>query len=191
MAEAHQEIRTRGDRDAAVKETVLEYNKVSRGVNRIIQEINFASANPNVEVDELLHYSDRYKSILNELSSLYDRICELSLDSTPPPKVVEVFERIDSEGCKISADISSLVREISSKEKLVKSDENEKYSIDKLNRSQAEQAESISKLCSQMSRSRLAVPEPDIFSADPLEFTYQGAPTELDISHGLICRIHT
>ena len=120
MAEADQDIRTRGDRDAAVKETVLEFNKVARGVNRIIQEINFASANPNVEVDELLHYSNRYKSILNELSSLYDRICELSLDCTPSPKVVEVFERIDSEGCKISADISSLVREISSKEKLNK-----------------------------------------------------------------------
>ena len=99
------EIRTRGDRDAAVKEAVIEFNKVARGVNRIIQEINFASANPNVEVDELLHYSERYKSTLIELSSLYDRICELSLDCTPPPKVVEVFERIDSEGCKISADI--------------------------------------------------------------------------------------
>ena len=171
MAEADQEIRTRGDRDAAVKESVFEFNKVARGVNRIIQEINFASANPNVEVNELLHYSERYKSILIELSSLYDRICELSLDSTPPPKVVEVFERIDSEGCKISADISSLVREISSKEKLVMSDATEKLSIDKLNRSQAEQAESISKLCSQMSRSRLAAPEPDIFSGDPLEFT--------------------
>ena len=170
MAESD-EIRTRGDRDAAVKEAVFEFNKLARSVNRVIQEINFASANPNVEVDELLHYSGRYKSILNELSSLYDRICELSLDSTPPPKVVEVFDRIDSEGCKISADISSLVREISSKEKMVKSDETERHSIDKLNRSQAEQAESISKLCSQMSRSRLAAPEPDIFSGDPLEFT--------------------
>ena len=64
MAEAD-EIRTRGDRDAAVKETVLNFNKVARGVNRIIQEINIASADPNVEVDELLHYTDRYKSILN------------------------------------------------------------------------------------------------------------------------------
>ena len=90
MAEAD-ETRTRGDRDAAVKETVLEFNKVARGVNCIIQEINFASANPNVEVDELLHYSERYKFILIELSSLYDRICELFLDSTPPPKFVEVL----------------------------------------------------------------------------------------------------
>ena len=68
------EIRTRGDRDAAVKEAVIKFNKVARGVNHIIQEINFASANPNVEVDELLHYSERYKSTLIELSSLYDRI---------------------------------------------------------------------------------------------------------------------
>ena len=90
MAEAD-EIRTRGDLDAAVKEAVIEFNKLARSVNRVIQEINFASANPNVEVDELLHYSERYKSILIELFSLYDRICELSLDSTPPPKIVEVF----------------------------------------------------------------------------------------------------
>ena len=75
MAEAAQDIRTRGNRDAAVKEAVLEFNKMARGVNRIIQEINSASANPNVEVDEMLHYSERYKSIPNELSSLYDRIC--------------------------------------------------------------------------------------------------------------------
>ena len=134
------EIRTRGDRDAAVKEAVIEFNKVARGVNRIIQEINFASANPNVEVDELLHYSERYKSTLIELSSLYDRICEFSLDCTPPHKVVEVFERIDSEGCTISADINTLVREISSKENLVKLDSNEKSSINELTRAQAEQA---------------------------------------------------
>ena len=37
MAESDQEIRTRGDRDAAVKEAVLEFNKVARGVNRVIQ----------------------------------------------------------------------------------------------------------------------------------------------------------
>ena len=61
------EVRTRGDRDADVKEAVVEFNKVARGVNRIIREINFASANPNVEVDELLHYSERYKSTLIEL----------------------------------------------------------------------------------------------------------------------------
>ena len=139
MAESDQEIRTRGERDAAIKESTLEFNKLARSVNRVIQEINFASARPNVEVNELVHYTERYRSTLIELSSLYDRICELSLDSTPPPKVVEVFERIDSEGCKISANISSLVREISSKEKFIKS---EKLSIDKLNKSQAEQAES-------------------------------------------------
>ena len=86
-----------------------------------MQEFNFSAAKPNVEVDELLHYSERYKSTLSELSLLYDRICELSLDSTPPPKVVEVFDRIDSEGCKISAEFGSLIREIS-KESLVKPD---------------------------------------------------------------------
>ena len=171
MAESDQEIRTRGERDAAIKESTLEFNKLARSVNRVIQEINFASVRPNVEVDELVHYSERYKSTLIELSSLYDRICELSLDCTPPPKVVEVFERIDSEGCKISADISSLVREISSKEKLVKSDSNERSSINELTRAQAEQAETMEKLCSQLVLGRLPSPEPEVFSGDPLDFT--------------------
>ena len=146
MAESDQEIRTRGERDAAIKESTLEFNKLARSVNRVIQEINFASVRSNVEVDELVHYSERYKSTLIELSSLYDRICQLSLDCTPPPKVVEVFERIDSEGCKISADISTLVREISAKETLVKSDANEKSVNDKLSRAQSEQAEILEKI---------------------------------------------
>ena len=122
-------------------------------------------------MDELLHYSERYKSTLIELSSLYDRICELSLDCTPHPKVFEVFERIDSEGCKISADISTLVREISSKEKLVKSDSIEKSSINELTRAQAEQAETMEKLCSQLVLGRLPSPEPEVFSGDTLDFT--------------------
>ena len=171
MAESDQEIRTRGERDAAIKESTLEFNKLARSVNRVIQEINFASVRPNVEVDELVHYSERYKSTLIKLSSLYDRICELSLDCTPPPKVVEVFERVDSEGCKISADISTLVREISAKETLVKSDANEKSVNDKLSRAQSEQAETLEKLCSQLVLGRLSSPEPEVFSGDPLDFT--------------------
>ena len=76
MGESDQEIRTHGERDTAIKESTLEFNKLARSVNRIIKEINFASGNPNDKTDELLHYSERYKSTLIELSSLFDRICE-------------------------------------------------------------------------------------------------------------------
>ena len=94
----------------------------------------------------------------------------MSLDCTLP-KIVEVFERIDSEGCKISADISTLVREISAKETLVKSDTNERSVNDKLSRAQSEQAETLEKLCSQLVLGRLPSPEPEVFSGDPLDFT--------------------
>ena len=107
--------------------------QLARNINRVVQEFNFSAAKPNVEVDELLDYSERYKSTLIKLSSLYDLFCELSLDCTPPPKVVEVFERIYSEGCKISAEFGSLIRDISSKETLVKSNSIEKSSFDKIN----------------------------------------------------------
>ena len=36
--------------------------------------------------------------------------------------------------------------------------------------SEVEDKDSISKLCSQLSLGRLPVPEPDVFSSDPLEF---------------------
>ena len=103
-------------------------------------------AKPNIEVDKLLHTSERYKSLFSELSLLYDRIWELSLDFTPPPKVVEVFDRINSDGCKISAEFGSLIREISSKETLVKSDWIKKSFFDKFDRAQMEQTETIKKV---------------------------------------------
>ena len=162
------EIRTRGESDAAVKESSLKFNMLAINISRVFQEFNFSRAKPNIEVDELLNYSERYKSTLIELSSLYDRICELSLDSTPP-KVFEVFERIDSEGCKISAEFGSLIREISSNDTLVKSDANE--SFDKFNRAQAEQVETMEKLSSQLVVGRLPAPEPVVFCGDPLKFT--------------------
>ena len=61
MAESDQEIRTRGERDAAIKESTLEFNKLARSINRVVQVFNFSAAKPNVEVDELLHHSERYK----------------------------------------------------------------------------------------------------------------------------------
>ena len=57
MAESDQEIRTRGERDAAIKESTLEFNKLARNINRIVKEFNFSAANPN-EVNKLLHHSE-------------------------------------------------------------------------------------------------------------------------------------
>ena len=41
-------------------------------------------------------------------------------------------------------------------------------SLDKVNRAQTEQVETIEKLCSQLVVGRLPAPEPDVFSGDPL-----------------------
>ena len=49
--------------------------------------------------EELQDCVGEYESILEELSSVYDHVCELAFDS-PPQKVVDSFERIDSESCK-------------------------------------------------------------------------------------------
>ena len=44
MAESDQEIRTRGERDPAIKESTLEFNKLARNINRVVQEFNFSAA---------------------------------------------------------------------------------------------------------------------------------------------------
>ena len=94
----------------------------------------------------------------------------ISFDS-PPEEISSSFKQIDLESCKVLADVSKLAREFRDKQILNQSEINERVSIDKLNVSQAEQTESITKLCSQLSLGRLPVPEPDVYSGDPLEFT--------------------
>ena len=54
---------------------------------------------------------------------------------------------------------------------MVKSDANEKSYNEKLNQAQAEQAETLEKLCSKFVLGRLPSPEPETFSGDPLDFT--------------------
>ena len=157
MAETDQETRTRAQREASLKEGIAVFNQHIRNINKVTRRIHSISADDNVgAINELKDYATEYESILEELSSVYDNICELAFDA-PPQKVVDSFERIDSESCKFLAETSSRIREI-----------NEKC---KLNRSQSEEKQSIEKLCSQMVLGRLPAPEPDVFCGDPLKFT--------------------
>ena len=156
MADSDQETKTRSKRDAAVKEEISTFNKHVRNINKVTRSIHSISARSYFDPKELQSYSIEYEAILNELSSTYDSICELCFDS-PPPKVSEVYERIDIDSCKLLSEVSDRIRE--SREQ------------DRLNRSQSEEKQSIEKLCSQMVLGRLPSPEPDVFSGDPLKFT--------------------
>ena len=156
MADEDQETRTRAQREAALKEFVSVFNKVVRNLNKITRSIHAVSEDPDFNPNELKDHSNEYKSTLEELSNVYDKILEVSFDS-PPEKVVETYERIDVESCKFMSEVSAQIRE-----------SRDQYG---LNRSQSDDKQSIEKLCSQMVLGRLPAPEPDVFSGDPLKFT--------------------
>ena len=66
------------------------------------------------------------------------------------------------------AETSCRIREINEKGKLDRSQSKEKQLFENLHRTQSEQSDFISKLCSQLVLNRLPSAEPDIFSGDPL-----------------------
>ena len=80
-------------------------------------------------------------------TAVYDSICELSFDS-PLQKVVDCFERFDSESCKFVAQTSSRICEINEQGRLDRSQSQEKKIFKNVKRTQFEHADSISKLFS-------------------------------------------
>ena len=168
MAEGD-EARTRAQREASLKDKLSAFNQHIRNINKLTRRIHTVFARSNVVAEELQDCIGEYESILEELSAAYDDICELSFDS-PPQKVVDSFERVDSESCKFLAETSSRIRDINEQGRLDRSQSQEKRMFENLNRTQSEQADSISKLCSQLVLSRLPSAEPEVFSGDPLEY---------------------
>ena len=111
LAETDQETRTRAQRDASLKEGISVFNQHVRNINKVTRRIYSLSSRANVEANELDDCVNEYESILEDLSSVYDKICGLSFDS-PPQKVVDSFERIDSESCKFLSETTNRIREI-------------------------------------------------------------------------------
>ena len=71
-----------------------------------------------------------------------------SLLILPQQKVIDSFERIDAESCKLMSEVSSQIRELRSQDSFDRSKSQEREIFESQTRSQAEQSETISKLCS-------------------------------------------
>ena len=169
MADEDTEVRTRAQLETALKEAVATFNKIVRNLNKITRSIHDVCKESDFNPHELKDLFGEYKSILDELSNFYDRILELSLDS-PPEKVVEVYERIDTESCKFLSEVSAKLCKVGQKESFDRYKSQETEFIATQTRSHAEQSESISKLCSQLVLNRLPTAEPEVFSGDPLQY---------------------
>ena len=130
------------------------------------RRIHSASARANADPNELQDCVNEYEAILEELSTTYDQIRELSFDA-PPQKVIDSFERVDAESCKFLADTSNRIRNIHEQERLDRSHSHERQMFENQTRSQIDQSESISKLCSQLVLNRLPSAEPEVFLRRP------------------------
>ena len=115
MAEDDQEARTRAQREAALKEGLALFNLHTRNINKTTRRIHSASSRTHVDSNELQDCLAEYETILEELSTVYDQVCELAFDS-PPQKVIDSFERIDAESCKLMSEISLQIRELRSQD---------------------------------------------------------------------------
>ena len=79
MAETDQEAGKRAQREASLKEGIAVFNQHIRNINKVTRRIHSISADDNVgAINELKDYATEYESILEELSSVYDNICELA-----------------------------------------------------------------------------------------------------------------
>ena len=156
MTDSDQEAaRTRAQRETAIKETSALFDKHVRTLNKVARKVQVILSASSVDIKAVQGHLFEYESICEAISDVFERIVEISSGS-PPENVSSKFDLIDAESPKFLADVSSQIRNA------VNSQENVS--------SEVEEKDSISKLCSQLSLGRLPVPEPDVFSGDPLEF---------------------
>ena len=164
MADDDHGARTRVQREAAIKDLCTVFDKHARSLNKVAREIQLHLNSDSIDVKAVQGLSEQYKSIVDSVSSVFERIVDLS-EGTPPEEVKSDFRRIDIDSCKFMSEVGAQIRESRGHVSLNQSRVEEKVSP------QIDQEEAITKLCSKLSLGRLPVPEPDVFIGDPLEFT--------------------
>ena len=168
MADEDAEVRTRVQREAAIKDLSAVFDKHGRSLSKVAREVQVHLTSDSIDVKAVQGLSEHYKSIVDNISNVFERIVDLS-EGAPPEEIKADFKRIDSESSKVLCDIRDHVREFRKQERLDKSEIHERDVFENHNRSHAEQSESISKLCSQLVLNRLPTAEPEVFSGDPLQ----------------------
>ena len=113
--EDQDELRTRAQHEAALKDSTTQFNRHIRILNKVTRSIHIASSRSPLDYKELEGLSLEYQSVLGEISEDYDTVCEVSLVS-PPQGIVSSFEHIDIDSCKVLSEIGNVIREKRAKE---------------------------------------------------------------------------
>ena len=169
MADDDQDARIKVQRDSAIKDLNAVYDKHARSPNKVALKVQVQFTSDPVDAKAVQGLSEEYKSIVDTISNVFERNVDLS-EGAPPEEVKSDFKRIDTESSIFLRDVSDRVREVHKQERLDRSQNQDRDVFENQSRSNVEQSESISKLCSQLVMNRLPSAEPDVFSGDPLQY---------------------
>ena len=108
MADEDAEVRTRVQRQAAIKDLNAVFDKHARSLNKVAREVQFHFTSVPIDVKAVQGLAEEYKSIVDTISNIFERIVDLS-EGVPPEEVKADFKRIDTESSVFMRDVSDRV----------------------------------------------------------------------------------
>ena len=96
MADGDEAVRIRVQREAAIKDLNAVFDKHARSLNKVAREVQVHFTSDPIDVKAVQGLSEQYKSIVDTISNVFERIVDLS-EGTPPEEVKADFKRIDTE----------------------------------------------------------------------------------------------
>ena len=111
MADDDQDARIRVQRDSAIKDLNTVFHKHARYLNKVAREVQIHFTSDPVDAKAVQGLSEEYKSIVDTISNVFERIVDLS-DGATPEEVKSDFKRIDTESSIFLCDVSDRVREV-------------------------------------------------------------------------------
>ena len=83
-------VRTRVQREAAIKDLNAVFDKHARSLNKVAREVQFYFISNPIDVKAVQGLAEEYKSIVDTISNIFERIVDLS--EGVPPKILGRFQ---------------------------------------------------------------------------------------------------
>ena len=110
MDDDDQGVRTRVQREAAIKDLSAVFDKHARSLNKVSRKVQLHLTSDSIDVKAVQGLSEQYETIVESFSNIFERIVYLS-EGAPPEEVKVDFKRIDIESCKFMSEVSTKICE--------------------------------------------------------------------------------
>ena len=91
MADDDQDARIRVQRDSGFKDLNVAFDKHAHSLNKAAREVQFHFTLVPIDVKAVKGLSEQYKSIVDSVSSVFERIVDLS-EGTPPRRLSPILD---------------------------------------------------------------------------------------------------